>query len=335
MIIPTRGRPQKAAACVRALSAQTMEPGRYEVLVGLDGADPETEQLIERAWPRNGRGLHVVTCPRKGYNATRNRLLEQARGRTIVSVNDDVTPDPELLAVHAREQGRAVQRDRPAVIVGHSPWARPEPERLFDRLVRETSMVFFYDRMDNADPDHDWGFRHAWGLNVSMPADSVMEIGGWTAFDRQYGYDDIEIAWRLHDRFGLPVLYRPDARAVHHHRMEPRGYLQREFQLGRAAWMFARHNPGFARDLFDRDITAADELCYCREFVHRERAAAFRVLASFERLAGLDAGVVDGPHAATLIDAIYEQHLPLKRWMWRRGVIAAADGRPPAEIDWP
>ena len=72
-----------------------------------------------------------------------------------------------------------------------------------------------------------------------------------------------------------------------------------------------------------------------RRVVDRERSAARRLLPSFLRLAELDAGVIDGPHAATLVGALYDQHLPLKRWMWRTGLLAAAGDRPPSEIDWP
>ncbi len=338
VIIPTRGRPRKAATCVRALAAQRFPADRFEVLVGLDGVDPATEQAVRDAWPTGSRRprLEVITCPGPaGPNPVRNRLTKACRGRTLIALNDDVQPDADLVAVHHAEQQRAADTGRPAVIVGRCPWVRPHGDRLFDRLIRETSMVFFYDRMNDADPERDWGFRHAWSLNLSMPADSVAAVGGWADVRDEYGHDDIELAWRLKTHADLPVLYRPAAVAAHDHRLEPREYLQREFRLGRSAWLYARRNPGFARELFGRDITAADELGYCRAFVQRERSAAVRVLASFEWLAWLDAGVVDGPHAATLIDAIYEQHLPLKRWMWRRGLIAAADDRPPAEIDWP
>jgi len=331
VIIPTRGRPRKAAACVRALATQTFPADRFEVLVGLDGPDPETEQAVRDAWPIGSRHprLEVITCPGPlGPNPVRNRLMKGCRGRTLIALNDDVRPDADLVAVHHAEQRRAAECGRPAVIVGRCPWARPDGDRLFDRLIRETSMVFFYDRMNDADPDHDWGFRHAWSLNLSMPAAAVTDVGGWADVRNEYGHDDIELAWRLNTQASLPVLYRPLAVAVHDHRISPREYLRREYRLGRSAWRYAQRNPGFARDLFGRDITSADEIAYCRQFVRRERGSALRVLASFERLAGLDADVVDGPHAAALLGAIYEQHLPLKRWMWRKGLLAAADRLP-------
>jgi GT2 family glycosyltransferase len=341
VIIPTRGRPRKAAQCVRALAKQTFPADRFEVLVGLDGPDPETDQAVRDAWPRGSTGswrprLDVITCPGPtGPNPVRNRLMEECRGRTLIALNDDVRPDADLVAVHHEQQQRAAASGRPAVIVGRCPWVRPDGDRLFDRLVRETSMVFFYDRMDTADPDHDWGFRHAWSLNLSMPAASVMDVGGWADVRDEYGHDDIELAWRLKTHSDLPVLYRPSAVAVHDHRISPREYLHREYRLGRSAWLYAQRNPGFAGDLFGRDINAPEELAYCREFVHRERGSAGRLLASFDQLAGLDADVVDGPHTAVLLGLAYEQHLPLKRWMWRSGLLAAADGLAPTEIDWP
>ncbi len=336
VIIPTRGRPRKAAACVGALALQTFPADRFEVLVGLDGPDPETEQAVRDAWPTGSDGsngsrrprLAVITCPGpRGPNSVRNRLMKECSGRTLIALNDDVRPDVNLVAVHDAEQRRAMECGRPAVIVGRCPWVRPDGDRLFDRLVRETSMVFFYDRMDTADPDHDWGFRHAWSLNLSMPAASVTDVGGWADVRDEYGHDDIELAWRLKTHSDLPVLYRPSAVAVHDHRISPREYLRREYRLGRSAWLYAQRNPGFARDLFGRDITSAQEVAYCREYVRRERGSSLRLLASFERLAGLNADVVDGPHAATLLGAIYEQHLPLKRWMWRKGLLAAGLNR--------
>jgi hypothetical protein len=176
--------------------------------------------------------------------------------------------------------------------------------------------------MTDADPDRDWGFRHAWGLNVSFPAAMVREVGGWTAFDLAYGYDDIEIAWRLGERFDAPVLHRPAALAPHDHRMEPEGYLARERSLGRTAWLFARTNPAFAWDVFGRDITSDDEIAYSRAFVERERAGVERLRPLFLALADKPAGAIDDPD---IIQMLYQQHLPLKRWEWRRGLVESCE----------
>jgi GT2 family glycosyltransferase len=339
VLIPTFGRPRKAATCVAALARQTLDRHLYEVLIGVDGPDPDTEVAVAEAWAdAPPEGLRVVAGERAGTGPTRNRLLEVCRGATLLVLNDDIRPEPDFLAVHLREQRRAADAGRPAVIAGHSPWIPPGEEAgdtLFDRLVRETSMVFFYDRMTDDEPQRDWGFRHAWGLNVSMPTEAAVGVGGWAPVLYEYGHDDLELAWRLRRHRNLPVLFRPEARAPHDHRLSPRGYLAREFLLGRSAWAYAKRNPDFGRDLFGRDITSAEELAYSRAYVERERAAAARAYESFVGLADLPASAVDGPDAGALVNLVYEQHLPLKRWMWRGGQLAVAEGRPMGEITWP
>lgn len=344
VIIPTRERPAKIAECLRQLRSQSVTPGgglsgSFEVLVGIDGPDSVSAQAAERAWGGPGAGLlQVVQCARAGLAATRNRLLERARGKWVVSINDDVYAAPGFLEAHARAHVDALERGRPAVIVGDSPWRVFEDDSVFDRLVRETSMIFFYDRMKSALPlcpsappplspfsDRDWGFRHCFGLNHSVSAGALKEIGGYAVFPATYGYEDTEAAWRLRERFGMPVLFRPDAVAEHDHRYSPTDYLEREEKLGHAAWGFTLQAPGCAADMFGRDITSREEIAYSREFVEREAKTAERLRHTLVGLASVPAGTINGPHAAELINALYEQHLLLKRWCWRRGLVRACD----------
>ncbi len=324
VILATHRRHEKLARCIAGLSRQTLAPDRFEVLVGVDGEDPAAAAAAESAWTSPGV-LRVSQCRALGPNAARNHVLAKARGRYVVSLNDDVVPDPRLLEIHLAEQRAAEARGKPAIITGHAPWKRHADDSLFDRLVRETSMLFFYDRMlaPGAPPDYDWGFRHCFGLNFSAPLDAVRAAGLFTVMPDTYGYDELELAFRM-TRRGMPVLFRPEAVAEHDHRYSPREVLDREFRLGEAAWKYASKCPEFAAAVFGRDITAAAELAYSREFVERERPAAERLERSFLALAEIPSGAVGGPHAPALINLLYEQHLLLKRWMWRRGLLNAS-----------
>lgn len=325
VIIPTYQRPAKLAACLAALSRQMLDPDQYEVLVGFDGPDSEGRAAAERAWGDSPAQLVLSEFPRHGYNAVRNSLLPQARGRVMVSLNDDVIPVPGFLAAHLAAHREAAG---PIVISGYSPFVSFERPTLFDRLARETSMIFFYDQMlgEKSRPaDHDWGFRHCWGLNFSAPLGAVREVGGFTAFDLCYGYDDIEVAWRLKERYGCPVLFRPGALAEHDHRYGPRDLLEREEKLGSSAWCFAGVNPAFCRAVFGRDIRSESELSYSREFVRREARTAERLERSFLGLAAVPADAMSDAEAPRLVNLIYEQHLLLKRWKWRKGLLAAAE----------
>lgn len=330
VLIPTFNRPEKVAACALALSRQTLDPDRFEVLIGIDGPERGERETISRALrdEQAASRLRIETAafPKCGQASVRNRLLERARARFLLFLNDDMLPSPPCAAAHLREQQQLLQAGRPALIIGDCPWRIHQPDRLFDRLIRETSMVFFFDHMrgTGSEPHRDWGFRHAWLLNLSAPAAMVREVGGFTAFPDTYGYEDDELAWRLKERFGTPVLYRPDAAAIHDHRYEPEEYLARERRLGHAAWGFAKAAPACACAMFARDITSPEEVAYSRAFVDRERAGVERLRESFLATAQLPSAAIDGLHAPDLLRLIYQQHLLLKRWEWRRGHLEAA-----------
>lgn len=343
VVIPTRERPTKIGACVARLAFQSIDPGQFEVLVGLDGSDEASAEAARAAWREAGGlddSLRIVPCPRAGLNATRNRLLERASGRLLVSMNDDVLADPGFLEAHSRAHREAGDRAiGDAIVVGHSPFLEHAEPTLFDELCQRTSMIFFYDQMIGpAEKDrwHDWGFRHCWGLNFSAPLALIRRVGGFTAFPLLYGYDDIEIAWRIRrESRGVPVLFRPEALAPHDHRYSPAEVIGRERKLGRTAWHFASRDPGFTRDVFARDIRSAEELEYSRGFVTRERAGVERVREQFLSLDRIPAAALGGASEAdrhTLLAMLYQQHLPLKRWEWRSGLLEAAAEQPLREV---
>jgi len=325
VLIPTHARPAKIAACVRALAAQRFD-GDFEALVGIDGVDETARGAVESAWRdagKTGDQLKISMATHAGPAQVRNRLLALARGTTLLLLNDDVIPQPGLLETHRRAHA---SRTSPAMVLGGAPWVVRTPDRLFDRLVRETSMIFFYDQMNGAaaaNPEHDWGFRHAWTLNLSMPREVLVHAGGFTAALSRPVYEDLEMAYRVQEMSGSPVLYRPDAEVRHDHAMEPHEYLRREYTLGHAAVELARACPACAHRVFGRDLAGADEADYSRRYVAREQRGAAGLLDGFVKLVELPASAADGPHAHTWIRMAYLQHLPLKRWLWRRGLLDA------------
>ena len=320
VLIPTHARPEAIARCVGALATQETGGARVEVLVGIDGPDQgERDALAPMA---RALDLRVLEGERRGPAATRNRLLAAARSPLTLLLNDDVVPRPGLLLGHL---GAHRALERPALVLGDAPFARRDGESLFDRLIRESSMVFFYDQMNADDPARDWGFRHAWTLNLSLPTSIVREVGGFCESLPGAAYEDIELAWRLRQRYGAPVLYRPGARVVHEHAYTPAAYLAREEALGRDAGALARANPACALELFGRDVCSEDEIAYAREYVERECATAQRLRRTFDGLADMPGSSA----SAFMVRVLYEHHLALKRWHWRVGRVEGAQAASP------
>ncbi|GJM18457.1 MAG: hypothetical protein DHS20C14_06700 [Phycisphaeraceae bacterium] len=323
--MPTKDRPERLFRCLAALAGQTVDKSAFEVLVGVDGPDSGEAAGAPAAAP--GVGVRVLPGAHAGPGATRNRLLSNARAPLTLWLNDDVVPEPDLVERHLAAQAEIEHHGRgPAMVLGAAPWVVREPDRLFDRLIRETSMVFFYDRMRGPDADnpwHDWGSRHAWTLNLSVPTDAARDAGGFCTALPAAAYEDLEWAWRVSRDTGAHVLFRPDAVVHHDHRYEPDGYLERELAMGRDAWALAGASPGCALELFGRDVRSAESLAYARAFVEREASLAQRLEDSFRALADIPSDAVTDPRLLTML---YEHHLTLKRWHWNAGLLRAAAG---------
>lgn len=325
--IPTRGRVGKLAACVRSLAQQSLDPGQYEVLIGLDGPDDEAARAAREAWgDRPAQHLRVVDFPCAGHLPIRRGLVGMTRASVLVFMNDDVVAEPGFLAGHLaahREAEELGAWPNGVMVAGETPWAVPDEDMVFDRLVRETSLIFFYDAMNarRDERDRDWGFRHFWTLNASAPRQAVLRAGGFTGVPQTYGHEDIELAFRMHHMLGMPVLYRPEARATHDHRYRPSEVMRREFNLGAASWHFAVANPDFGRTLFGRDITDPAELEYSRGFVERERGTAQRLAADLEALGSMRGEGIP----SELLPILSRQFLLLKRHLWRQGLLSAAE----------
>lgn len=96
VVIPAYGRPDRLAACLRALRAQTLPRERFEVIVCDDGSPEALAPMVEPF--RSDLDLTVITQPNAGPAAARNRGARQARGAVLAFTDDDCTPAPDWLA---------------------------------------------------------------------------------------------------------------------------------------------------------------------------------------------------------------------------------------------
>jgi GT2 family glycosyltransferase len=308
VIIPSRGGPDGALArCIAALLAE--RDARLRIIASIDGPDAPAglEPLA-----RDGSVL-VVTGERGGPSAARNRALGLADGQLVLFLNDDVVAAPRLVEHH-----RAAHRDgAPRLVLGEAPFAVPADDRVLDRLTRETALLFFYSDMNGVERDRDWGFRHAWTLNLSLPRSICAEFDEKLAFPM---FDDLEWAYRVTTGTGAPVVYRPEASATHHHRYEPGQILAREALLGHQALALHRVNPACAAAVFgERFDGSAQSVGDARVLL---TDAARRDYAHFESVARRPA----------LSANIHELFAHARGWRMAAraaGFLAAVEGAPP------
>ena len=269
-VIPTRaGDRPTLRSLLAALASQTHAPRRVIVSIDDESAPAPPVDALERA----GVDVVIVRGPNAGPAAARNRAIEHAAPGLVLFLNDDVVPEPTCVEQHVAAHAQA---DAPSLIVGAAPWSfGTAPLRVIDRLIAETSMVFFYDRMSDGDPQRDWGYRHAWTLNLSCSA-ALIE-----PFDHRLRYpmfDDLEWAFRATRRgVGAAVRFCPTARVIHEHRPSytASSLARRETMIGHQSWALREINGACFRETMRTD----DEPAFVARADRAEGADAFAAFA--------------------------------------------------------
>src|SRR5262249_43416700 len=97
VITPTYNRKNSLISTLQALARQTVTPATFEVVVISDGSsDGTAEALAGLATPY---ALRCFEQDHQGPAAARNLGVHEAHGELLVFLDDDVVPDPELIAV--------------------------------------------------------------------------------------------------------------------------------------------------------------------------------------------------------------------------------------------
>jgi peptidoglycan/xylan/chitin deacetylase (PgdA/CDA1 family)/GT2 family glycosyltransferase len=210
IVIPTYQRPRRLRACIESLIAQERLPPSLELIVVVDGPDPDTEEMLGGLTPPFP--LRVVIQDHARQAAARNRGVEEARGRYILFVDDDIVAGERLVTAHLealRAGDRVVGIGRiDKVLSPRAPrWSRS----------RQTVWRNHYDRLAAGREPR---FNDTYGGNLSLPRSDFISVGGF-ALDLT-PEEDVEFGYRLW-RAGMKILYVPDAVA----REEDRDTLER------------------------------------------------------------------------------------------------------------
>jgi GT2 family glycosyltransferase len=224
VVVPTWERPERLAAALDALQAQTLEPGQFEVVVADDGASERTPEML--AARRDGRlGVRSVRLPGRGPAAARNAGWRAARAPLVAFTDDDCEPHPRWL-----EALLEAHRRNPAAIVQGVTRPIPREAELLRRPFTRTR------RIEGPSP---WFAT----CNIAYPRDLLERLGGFDELFPEALGEDTDLGWRALEH-GTSVEFAPGA--VVHHAVEdlgPAGYIRHAMRGADAVYAFRRH-PG-------------------------------------------------------------------------------------------
>jgi glycosyltransferase involved in cell wall biosynthesis len=182
VVVPTHNRPASLAALLAALRAQTLAPGRFEVIVVDDGSQPPVGDALLHDRPR-------------GPAAARNTGWRAARAPLVAFVDDDCTPSPRWLEALVR----SAAGDEGVIVQG--PVAPPPEQRSQLGPLSHSVEVTGPDRLFAT-------------CNIAYSRALLERVGGFDESFLRSNAEDVELGTRAL-RAGALARFAPDA-LVHH-----------------------------------------------------------------------------------------------------------------------
>ena len=226
IVIPTRDRPRRLAACLDAIAGLRFPVDRFETIVVDDGGSAPLDVMVGEV--ASGARVRLVRQPGSGPGTARNRGASEARGEVLVFLDDDCAPDPawldELDLALAARPGAGVGGRTVNALPGN-PYSSAS-QALIDYLYE------YYNREAAKEPMFTTS-------NLALPREEFQRIGGFDQRFSRAGGEDRELCLRW-ARSGRELRYAPRAIVRHAHRLGLRSFLRQHFTYGRGAARFHR-----------------------------------------------------------------------------------------------
>ncbi len=213
VIVPAYQAADVIGACVSALTRQTLDRSRYEIIIVDDGSTDRTGAVA-----REAGADRVLRVPHGGPAAARNAGIEAAQGEIVLFTDADCEPADDWIA---RMTAPLIDPQ----IMGVKGTYRTRQSSLIARLV-QLEFEIRYARMAELECI-DFIDTYAAAYRRAL----LVEHGGFdTAFPIPSA-EDVDLSFRL-ARAGHRLVFAPDAWVWHRHPATLRRYLARKARFG-------------------------------------------------------------------------------------------------------
>ena len=206
---------------------------KYEIIFSDDGSEDGSVEILEQA---KDLPLKVLKNNHGGAAKARNSAILAAKGEKLYIIGDDIFPNPQIINQHYEKlQELPICK----AVLGEIVWHKDLTINTLMKHITELGNEQFSFNAFN--PYEYIDFRHFYTSNISI--DKEFLLSEKIIFDEifnKYGYEDIELGYRLYKK-GMEIYYYPDATVEHFHPYtEVKNFCYRQENAGAMALVFKK-----------------------------------------------------------------------------------------------
>jgi len=245
IIIPTHNRAGILKESLEKLINQDYPKNLYEIIVVDDGSGDATKEIVENAAKNSPVSIKYLFQKNQGQGIARNFGLRYTKGKIIIFGQDDILVLSDFIKQHVRFHTKYPQEN--VAVLGFIAWdPRLEITPFMDWLTNGSSVLgkfgghqFAFEKLQNKQIA-DYNFFYT--SNISLKA-SLIKKNPFDSRFSSYGWEDIELGYRLTKNFGLVIYYNPSAVGYHSHPMDESSLAARMKQIGASAHLIQSKYP--------------------------------------------------------------------------------------------
>jgi len=246
VVIPTYNRAAVLKECIYSLNKQDLPKNQFEVIIVDDGSRDDTAKIAKDIIRElNGMNITYVRQKNKGQGIARNTGIRKAKGEVILLIGDDLMATKDLLSEHLKIH--FLHPEDNAAVLGFTSWdPRLHLSPVMKWMVNGSSVLgkfgghqFAYEKLRGKE-EADYNFFYT--INISLKRNILQKY----PFDPEfsgYGWEDIELGYRLQKKTGMKIYYNPQAIGYHYHVINEPEMLERMYNIGKASWIIHNKYP--------------------------------------------------------------------------------------------
>ena len=248
VIIPTHNRADILQACLLKLAHQ--QGVDFEVIIVDDGSTDHTEEIVNGFIAENkirpicsdkcGECIQYIKQKGSHQGVARNRGVKNATGDIIVFIGDDIFVEPDFLMKH--HDRHTEHSDENVVALGYTTWDPNLEINSYMRFLENSGWQFGYKFLQPAMIGRADPYKFFYTSNISLKK-SFFEKEKFNEDFRCYGWEDIELGYRLWKNHDMQIYYEPSAVAYHHHEIPESDLPKKMRDIGKSAVHFQRLQP--------------------------------------------------------------------------------------------